>query len=246
MKTRCLVGQASGLRGPFRPANACSPLRLQRNAKVALLLIVAAISAFAGQRRLVFTKSFPGSVPAYVYIAVDGIGNLQYKEAINDEQPVTARLSEADVAALFGMAEKLNYFRDPVESGLKVANTGKKTFRYEDEQGKATETVFNYSVIPVAQQLLERFEQIAESERAYSELDRTVHFDKLGVNDALAEIESLWLKKTLVNPEQFVPLLNRVALHETFMHLARDRAARLKDAFEAAPATASTQPAAHP
>ncbi|HEX4769908.1 MAG TPA: hypothetical protein VH351_03690 [Bryobacteraceae bacterium] len=214
--------------------------------KSALILVIAALSAFAGERRLVFTKSFPGSVPAYVYISVDGVGNLQYKEAPVDEQPVTARLSEADIAVLFDMAEKLNYFRDPLESGLKVANTGKKTFRYEDEKGKATEAVFNYSTALMAQQLLERFERIAESERAYINLDRTAHFDKLGVNDALAEIESLWLRKELVAPEQFVPLLNRVALHETYMHLARDRAARLKDAFEAAPVGASVSPASHP
>jgi hypothetical protein len=214
--------------------------------KSALLLLMAALSAFAGQRRVIFTKSFPGSVPAYVYISVDGLGNLTYKESPTDEQPVTARLSGADIAMLFGMAEKLNYFRDPLESGLKVANTGKKTFRYEDEQGKATEVVFNYSTVVMAQQLLDRFERIAESERAYIDLDRTVHFDKLGVNDALAEIESLWLRKELVDPEQFVPLLNRVALHETYMHLARDRAARLKDAFEAGPVGDSASPVAHP
>lgn len=214
--------------------------------KPVVLLILAAAAAFAGQKRLIFTKSFPGSDPAYVSIAVDGVGVLQYKGSAGDDQPVTARLSLADTQVLFSMAEKLSFFRDPLESGLKVANTGKKTFRYEDEQGKATEAVFNYSIIPVAQQLLDRFERIAESERAYMDLDRTAHFDKLGVNDSLANIESLWLRKELVDPEQFVPLLNRVALHETYMHLARDRAARLKDAFVGGPAASSPTPVAHP
>ena len=60
-----------------------------------------------------------------------------------------------------------------------------------------------------AKQLLDRFEQIAATERAYIDLDRTVHFDKLGVNDSLAQIESLWLRKQLAAPQQFVPLLNR-------------------------------------
>ena len=80
---------------------------------------------------------------------------------------------------------------------------------------------------------MDRFEQIAASERAYIDLDRTIHFDKLGVNDALAEIESLWLRKQLAAPEQFVPLLTRIIAHDTFMHLARDRAARLKEEFQA-------------
>ena len=85
-------------------------------------------------------------------------------------------------------------------------------------------------------QLLDKFENIAASERAYLDLDRTVHFDKLGVNDALANIESLWLRKLLVDPSQFVPLLTRVSTHASFMHLARERAARLKDEFQKPPA----------
>jgi len=195
------------------------------------LLSLGAI-AFAGSPKIVFTKSFPQSTPAYVYVGVDRTGALEYREAEHDDQPVKAQLQDADIAALFSMAEKLNYFKTPLESGLKVANTGKKTFRYEDENGVASETTFNYSLDPTAQQLLDRFEQIAESERAYLELDRTGHFDKLGVNDALAEIESLWLRKQLAAPSQFIPLLTRISNHESFMHLARERAARLKDAFE--------------
>ena len=143
-------------------------------------------------------------------------------------------MQQAEAAPLFQMAEKLGYFKAPLESGLKVANTGKKTFAYQDENGKTTETTFNYSTDETAQHLLDRFEQIAATERAYLDLDRTAHFDKLGVNDSLAEIEALWLHKQLAAPEQFMPLLTRVATHETYMHLARDRAARLKDEFSAA------------
>jgi hypothetical protein len=67
-----------------------------------------------------------------------------------------------------------------------------------------------------------------------------VHYEKLGVNDALADIESLWLHKQLVAPEQFIPLLTRISSHQSFMHLVRARAARLKDEFQAPPATASS------
>jgi hypothetical protein len=187
--------------------------------------------AFAGDPRLIFTKSFPGSIPPYVSIGVDKAGNLEYKESPTDDQPIKAKLADADTASLFALAEKLDLFKTPLESGLKVANTGKKTFRYEPESGPATESVFNYSTLIPAQQLLDRFEQISSTEQAYAKLDRTVHFDKLGVNDALADVESLWLHKQLAAPAQFVPLLSRVATHESYMHLARERAARLKDEF---------------
>jgi hypothetical protein len=205
--------------------------------RLAGALLMTALALRAGTEKVSFTKSFPGSVPEYCSVEVDKSGALTYKESPTDEQPLKAQLQEADAAALFAMAEKLDYFKGPLESGLKVANTGKKTFRYESAAGTASEAVFNYSTNEVAQQLLDHFEQLAATERAYIGLDRAVHFDKLGVNDALAEVESLWLRKQLAAPQQFIPLLNRIIGRETFMHLVRERAARLKDAFQA-PATA--------
>ncbi len=202
--------------------------------KFAALALVA-VSACAAVPRLTFTKSFPGSIPAYVSLTIDKSGVLQYKESPTDDQPLKAHMKETDAAALFSLAEKLGYFKSPLESGLKVANTGKKTFRYEDENGAATEVVFNYSLDETAQQLLDRFEQIAATERAYINLDQTSHFDKLGVNDSLAMIEALWVRKELATPEQFIPLLTHITAHESYMHLVRERAARLKDEFLAGP-----------
>jgi hypothetical protein len=201
--------------------------------RTVLLALMLSVSLLAGTPKLIFTRSFPGSTPAYFFVRVDRTGALQYKESPTDDQPLTAQLQEADTAALFAMAEKLNYFKAPLESGLKVANTGKKTFRYENENGRATEVSFNYSIDETARQLLERFEQIGATERAYLDLDSAVRYDKLGVNQALAEIESLWLRKQLVAPLQFIPLFNRITTHESYMHLARERAARLRDAFQA-------------
>lgn len=198
--------------------------------RLTILALFLCVSVFAAPPKLTFTRSFPGSTPDYICVGVDRSGALQYTESPKDDQPLKAQLEESETAALFSMAEKLDYFKSPLESGLKVANTGKKTFRYEGENG-ATEASFNYSTNLTAQQLLDRFEQIASSERAYLELDRTMRYDKLGVNDALAEIESLWLRKQLAAPQQFVPLLTRISTHESFMHLVRDRAARLKDEF---------------
>ncbi len=210
--------------------------------KLLFLTLIASCCLSAAAARLTFTKSFPGSTPAFTYVSVDRTGALEYKESLTDAQPLKAKLRESETTPLFSMAEALGYFRSPLESGLKVANTGKKTFRYEPESGPATETSFNYSINVTAQQLLDKFEQIAASERAYLELDSTMRYDKLGVNDALADIESLWLHKQLAAPEQFLPLFTRITAHESFMHLVRDRAARLKDEFQASPATASSNP----
>jgi len=199
--------------------------------------LLAAVTCLSAQEKITFTKVFPGSIPDYCFVQVAKDGALVYKEAVADDKPLQAKLTQAEADSLFGMAAKLDYFKGNLESGLKVANTGKKTFRYESASGEESQTVFNYSLDVTAQQLWDRFEQIAQSERAYIDLDRAIHFDKLGVNDALARIEELWLNKELAAPLQFIPLLTRVATHESFMHLARERAARLKDEFTAPPPT---------
>ncbi len=182
--------------------------------------------------RVIFSKSFPLSVPAFESLSIDSTGAFSYSESQTDPKPLQqAKLSSPDAAQIFDLARKLNHFQNPIESGLKVANTGKKTFRYVDETGKGTETTFNYPLDESAKTLLDKMEQIAASERAYLDLDRTIHFDHLGVNDALAEIEDLWLRKQLAAPDQFLPLLTRVINHESVMHLVRERAARLTSEF---------------
>ncbi len=213
--------------------------------RVIAAALVAAGSLFAqAAPLLIFTKSFPGSQPAYETLLIERSGALAYNESTSDPSPLQkAHLGEQATAELFDLARKLNFFQHPIESGLKVANTGKKTFRYVDESGKATETTFNYSLDESAKTLLDRMEQIAASERAYLDLDRAVHFDPLGVNDSLAQIESLWLRKQLAAPQQFIPLLTRIETHQSFMHLVRDRAARLKGEFQAPAATTAASTA---
>lgn len=204
--------------------------------KAALPALLFVTSALAAPPRVTYIRSFPGSDPAYFQIQIDQDGSLEYKESPTDDHPVKAKLSDAEVSPLFADADKLNHFKSPLESGLKVANTGKKTFRYESTDGTVSESVFNYSTDETARDLLERFENAAATEHAYMQLDSTAHYDKLGVNDALADVESLWLHKQLVAPQQFIPLLTRISSHESYMHLVRDRAARLKDEFQGGPA----------
>ena len=187
-------------------------------------------AAASGAPSLFYSKSFPGSAPPYMEIHLGQDGSAVYKDAPDDEQPLQFKLSEADTAAIFELAEKLEKFTRPIESGLKVANMGMKTFRWEDGATK-TEQKFNYSQDLDAQALLDWFEKIAESEQYLGRLDRAVHFDKLGVNQVLLQLELAYDKKRLLAVDQFVPMLERVAKNESFLNMARERAAYLADAF---------------
>jgi hypothetical protein len=186
--------------------------------------------------RLVFTKSFPGSTPAYVEISVEKDGRVVYKEAPDDNNPISIRLTQANADTMFSLADKLNHFADPIDSNVKVAFMGKKTFRYEDPAGTEKHHVeFNYSADLNAQALLDWFERIAESERDYIELERSAKYDKLGVENALLQIQTTLAQQRLVAPQQYLPLLDRIVKNESYMNMARHRAAALAQQFRAWP-----------
>jgi hypothetical protein len=149
---------------------------------------------------------------------------------VKDDDPLKFELSEADAAQIWALTDKLGNFGHKLESGLKVANMGMKTFRYEGPDG-AKEVKFNYSEDADAKALNELFEQISETERAWIGLERAVKFDKLGTQDALLRVEALRDQKRLMAQTQFLPLLDRVAKNESFIHMARERAANLADAI---------------
>jgi len=196
-----------------------------------LLVAVAGMAAAADVPRISYTKIFPGSDPAYMATTIDRNGAVTYRET-KDEEPEMFQMEADAVKAVFDLADKLDHFKRPLESGLKVAKTGDKTFRWENG-AEASETKFNYSLDENAKTLQDWFERISESERALMLLRRNIRFDKLGVNDAVLRVDLAWSQKRLVGREQFLPLLDRVAKNETFINLARERAARLATTMRA-------------
>jgi hypothetical protein len=196
-------------------------------------LALAVVPLFAADApRLVFSKSFPGSTPAYVEIALDRAGNATYKEAPNDDQPLKFQIAESDVSEMFALAGKLGRFDHPLEAPVKVAFMGMKTFRFENGAEKH-EVKFNYSEDLDAQALLDWFERISETEQHVINLERAAKYDKLGVNQAVLMVQIAFEHKRLVAAQQLLPMLDRVAKSDVYMHMARERAAGLADAIRA-------------
>ncbi len=203
---------------------------------IALVLCIAAQGALLGadSGRIVYTKSFPASSPAYVWIAVERNGEVSYKEDPDDD-PAKFQLEKVGTDQMFELAAQLDHFKRPIESGLKVANMGVKTFRWEDG-GAASEQKFNYSLDESAKALYDWFEAITETERLFSELKRSARHDKLGVLDALIEVQACWTSRRLAGADQFLPLLDQIAQNEIYLHMARQRAAMLGEAIRASKA----------
>jgi hypothetical protein len=187
-------------------------------------------SGLSAAPKIVYTKSFPNSSPAYVYVEIAADGAAVYKESPDDDSPTEFHLAPGDTKSVFDLAEKLDHFKHPLESGLKVAFMGTKTFRWIDG-GDKFEQKFNYSIDEDAKVLADWFEKITETQMLQFNLERTIRFDKLEVNRALMEIQIAVERKRLIAPDRFLPLLDRVAKNETFLHMARERAAQLADQF---------------
>ena len=206
-----------------------------------LALAVAFSTLACAAPRLFYSKYFKGSTPEYVEIRVERDGQVTYQEAKEDDNPIKIQLDRASVEQMFDLAEKLGHFQRPIESGLKIANLGLKTFRFEDD-AERHEIQFNYSEDVNAQTLLDRFERITETEQHFANLDRTAHFEKLGVNEVLLQMQVTWERNRLVDPQQFLPLLDRIAKNESYLHISRERAAAIADAIRK-PAQASEEKA---
>ena len=108
------------------------------------LLFAAVLTASAGPS-IFYSKSFPGSKPAYVQVTLDEAGNGEYKEAPDDDQPLKFHLTEGETHDVFDLAAKLDHFKRPLESHLKVAFMGTKTFRWE---GGAEKSEVNWVILP--------------------------------------------------------------------------------------------------
>jgi hypothetical protein len=199
-----------------------------------LLFAVAALACglLGADGRLFFSREFPGSTPAYLQITLTKAGDAEYREAVDDELPVKFKLDAASVDEIFGLVEKLDCFKHPLEAPAKVAFMGTKTLRFENGDQK-NEVKYNYSESKDAQALQDWFERMAESAEHRIELERTAKYDRLGVVNALMLLESALERDRVVAPEQFLPLLDRIVANENYMHTARARAAEIAEGIRA-------------
>ena len=203
---------------------------------VLILLVTHVLACFARAADaplVTYTKSFPGSLPPYVAVTVARDGTGVYNESKDPDNEEKIRVDVPRAGQIFELAEKLDHFAKPLESGLKVANMGEKMFRWS-EGGAITEATFNYSTSEDAKALTAQFEAIVESSRLFIEFRRAIRYDRLGVNSVVNRAVQLWETKRLATAANFRPLLEQVAKNESYLHMARERAAQLVDALRAA------------
>ena len=131
---------------------------------------------------------FPDRAPWYFAITLVPDGAATYNESEDPDNSEAVHLEPAATKQAFELCRTGSAVsKKPLESGLKIANMGQKTLRWEQGAEK-NEAKYNYSIIDDAKTLGDIFERIAESTRMILELRRALKHDRLGVNDAVLHI----------------------------------------------------------
>jgi hypothetical protein len=199
---------------------------------ICVLLTALAVQA-ADPVTIRFSKNFPGSFPPFAAIWVDQTGRGEFADNPEGDLPIKFQLLPAETEAIFSLAAKLDNFSRPLDSGLKVAFTGDKIFRFE--QGPVRREVkFNYTQDSDAQVLLDWFERLSETSMHVINLERTVRFDRLGLDKALLQLQISADKNRLAGASQLLPMLDKIARNQSTFNRVRERATALAESIRAA------------
>jgi len=217
-------------------------IRMNRRASLALALLVlsvaphTAVNASPDAATITFRKTFKSSYPEFVEIKVNeaGSGTYDIRQLNEDPSPQPLEIGPPLAQKIFGLAGKLHNFDGvDLEVHHKIASLGEKTFRYE--RGAEMHTVtFNYTVDESANQLLGVFQSLVRQETDLSDLQRTLRFDRLGVNDVVIHVEADYDAKMLPEPERFLATLDQVVTDQRIVDIARQRARALAGRIRAA------------
>lgn len=175
---------------------------------------------------LTFRKVFKSSYPEFVEIKVnaDGSGTWDIRQLDDAASPQPLQISQPLTRKMFDLAAQLHDFQGVnLEVRGRIADLGQKTFRYQNG-AEVHEVNFNYTLNSTAEQLLAIFEGLQRQEVDFSDLERTLRYDHLGVNEIINRIQNDVKSKLLPEPEALLPVLDQVAGDSDLLDIARQSA----------------------
>ena len=212
-------------------------IALRRPAVVLLLFSVFfsasyALRSPAGSAVFTYRRIFKSSTPEFIEIKIsEGSDAATYEIRQLDEDPGATpfEVSHALRAKIFELISQLHYFKGiDLDIHRKIANLGEKTFRWE-QGAESGEVKFNYTINTEASQLLQICEGLARQQELVDLLQRRIKYDRLGVNDALLQLETDLSKGVFPEPELLLPLLDQISNDYRFVEIARQRARALAE-----------------
>jgi len=187
----------------------------------------------AGEATVIYRKVFKSSSPEFAEIRIpeNGPATCDMRSLEEDPNPQPMEISATLRGRIFALAADLHNFHEiTLDVKRRIANLGEKTFRYE-KGGEASEVKFNYTLNAKAGQLLQIFESLSREQEDFFALQRTMKYDRLGINGALLQLDDDVHHHAIAQPERFLPLLEQIAGDSRFLEMARQRARALADAI---------------
>jgi len=187
--------------------------------------------------RVTYARSFKGSVPAFVQIAIsqDGEATATVREHDADA-PQTLRFtaSTAAVRDIFAQAAALHEFTHPkLEAKQKVAYSGDKMLAFDDANHHSSQQ-FNFTTVAPAAELEARFERMATTAVDRLELERAMRFQPLNTLGVLEQIEQDLSAGRLGAPQMIEPDLEAAAANPALMDAVHHHAAGILKSLHAA------------
>ncbi len=202
-----------------------------------LTCLLTAAGGFAfpvGSSTFTYRRIFKSSTPEFIEIKIKDdtdTGSYEIRQLDEDAGATPFEISNSLRTKMFQLINQLNDFKGlDLDVHRKIANLGEKTFRWE-QGAEAYEVKFNYTVNPAATQLLQICEGLARQQELIDLLQRRMKYDRLGVDDALLQLETDLSKGVLPEPRRILPLLDQIAADSRFVEIARQKARAMAESI---------------
>lgn len=182
--------------------------------------------------KLTYRRVFKSSTPEFIEIVVrDDTDASTFEIRQLDDEPGASpfQVGASLRAKMFELAAQLKDFEgQDLDVHRRIANLGEKTFRWE-RGSEVHETTFNYTLNSPASQLMQIFEGLARQQELVLLLERSMKYDRLGINDALLQFETDLDHNLLPEPKRALPALDQIAGDSRFIEIGRQRARALAE-----------------
>lgn len=163
----------------------------------------------------------------YYRLIVEEQGGVTYEGRRFDQpaNPQPLKLPEAAAARLLELARQDNYFRGLAVSGEPQQLSG---YRLTYEAGaEHNEVAFSQPPDATLTEMVHIFQQVLQQEHYRNRLRAALDADSVDLQVLLQELESAVARDALIDPKEFVPLLEQIANGSGHDPVTREQAQRL-------------------
>jgi hypothetical protein len=164
-----------------------------------------------------------------VQLDADGKGEIKFKRRQADTVNLPVQLSASAREKFVALLMATNYLDHPetFESGKKIADLGLKRLTIELPSGKR-EGSFNFSLRKDITDLSTFFEALLNQETLSFDIMNAVQFERLSVPKRLEQVENELRANRIADPEELIPMLERIEKDQQIVNYARTQAGKIK------------------